>query len=630
MKNHPRKALKLLKRDAIAIFNVKSISVILSNIFTAAVSYVLSFAIRFDFSIPENVIQMFWDTLPLAILIFTGVFFIFGLFKSVYKYASLNDMTRIVYGVSASVILLYVFQMLFFHIHGFPKSVLVIYFMVMLLLVGTLNMSGRIIHNVRRSIFGIKDANRLLIVGAGEAGYMILCDIMGMAVSEYIPIGFIDDNEKKIGKTINGIPILGTIQEMPKIVADYRIDDVFITIPSAGSELMRRIINICRNLKVRISTIPRLDDIIHGKTFLRDVRKIELLDLLKREPVHVDTQKMEEFIRGKVVMITGAGGSIGSELCKQTAKLGPKLLVLYDISECNLYNIENDLISDYPALKTVSILADIADKGRIEKVLLEHKPGIIFHAAAHKHVPMGERNPLETIFTNLIGTITIEDAAAKYGVEKFILISTDKAVNPIGVMGASKRAAELITQIFNTKSRTSFSVVRFGNVLGSSGSIVPFFEKQILRGGPITVSDPNVSRYFMTSSEAGRLILQAVTISAGGEIFVLDMGNPVKILNLAKDMITLSGLEPEKDIKIKITCLRPGDKLAEELFSANEKPELTSHEKIIMIKPASADIEKIEKNLELIRFAIHQKREREAVHLLKEIVPEYTISQMWR
>ncbi|WP_415300723.1 polysaccharide biosynthesis protein, partial [Clostridium perfringens] len=447
----------------------------------------------------------------------------------------------------------------------------------------------------------ISNLEKILIIGAGSCGQLIIEEVRKQNPIKQKVIGVIDDNPSKIGTYLRGIKILGNRNKIIAISEEKNVDLILIAMPSVDGKVKKEIIEICQSTRAKVKIIPGMYELIGGKVSLNRMRDIDLRDLLGREEVILDKQGIKDYIENKVVMVTGGGGSIGSELCRQIAKFSPKLLLILDIYENNAYELENEIISNFKNLKEKVLIASVREEKRLENIFNEYKPQVIFHAAAHKHVPLMERNPEEAIKNNVIGTLNVAECAHKYGAERFVLISTDKAVNPTNVMGASKRMCEMIIQAIDKNSNTEFVAVRFGNVLGSNGSVIPLFKKQIAKGGPVTLTHKKITRYFMLIPEAAQLVLQAGAYAKGGEIFVLDMGNPVLIYDLAKDLIKLSGFEPEIDIKIEITGLRPGEKLYEELLMDEEGLRKTSHEKIFIAKPGEYDFEMLKLGINALK-----------------------------
>lgn len=471
------------------------------------------------------------------------------------------------------------------------------------------------------------ERKNLLIIGAGEAANEIIKTVKNTMKGYYNIVGLIDDNPNKMNYAISGIKILGTRDDIAEICKQYKVDVIFFSISNIDNKNKKEILNICQETGVKIRVLPSIADIIKNKSLLQNLRDVEIEDLLGREPITLANENIGELIKGKSILVTGGGGSIGSELCRQIAKFNPSRLIIFDIYENNLYNIEMELKQNHydEKFEIVAIVGSVRDKKRLEQVFKKYNPYLVFHAAAHKHVPLMEVSPLEAIKNNVFGTYNVANYADKYSVKRFILISTDKAVNPTNIMGATKRMCEMIIQAFNQKSKTEFAAVRFGNVLGSNGSVLPLFKKQISAGGPVTVTHKEITRFFMTIPEAVSLVLQAMSYAKGGEIFVLDMGEPVKIYDLAVSLIKLSGLEPNVDIEIKITGLRPGEKLYEELLMSEEGLTKTSHDKIFIGQPSSITYEQLLIKLEKLKEIIQD----ESISIgkikstMKQVVPTY-------
>ena len=464
---------------------------------------------------------------------------------------------------------------------------------------------------------------RFLIVGAGNAGEALLREIHRMAVVEYEVVGFIDDDPNKKGTNIHGIPVLGPVDQLSKICKEHNIEEIAIAIPSASHSERMRIVRVCEGIKIKFHTVPSITDIASGKLRVSQIREVDINDLLGRESVQLDLDLIEEFAKDKTILVTGAGGSIGSEMCKQLCNFEPKLLLLIEQAENPLFYIERELSRKFPSVNTKAIICDITDKIRVNEIFEKYEPQVVIHAAAHKHVPLMEINSGEAIKNNIVGTQTVADAADNFHATNFVMISTDKAVNPTSIMGSSKRIAEMYIQDLSTTSITQFVTVRFGNVLNSEGSVVPIFKKQIEQGGPVTVTHPEMERYFMTIPEASQLILQAATMGKGGEIFVLDMGKPVKIIDLAKTLITLSGFIPNEDIEILITKPRPGEKLFEELRIEGEDMQRTRHPKISIWNNIPMDRVILRNGIsELVNIATTQNYE-QIVQKIRELIPEY-------
>lgn len=468
-------------------------------------------------------------------------------------------------------------------------------------------------------------ANNLLIIGAGMGAREIIIAIKNNMRDKYNIVGIIDDDISKINHYILGIKVLGTRYDIPKIAKEKNVDLIFFAINKIDAVSRRKILEICQETGVKTRVLPTTEEVINKQGAMNSLRGVQIEDLLGRDPVHLDNKNINSLIKNKTVLVTGGGGSIGSELCRQIVKYDPKRLVILDIYENNLYDIEMELRAEYPKLNLEAIVASVRDKARLNNVFETYKPEIVFHAAAHKHVPLMEKSPLEAIHNNVFGTYNVVNCADEYGVEKFVLISTDKAVNPTNIMGASKRVCEMIVQAKNKVSKTEYVAVRFGNVLGSNGSVIPLFKKQIERGGPVTVTHKDITRFFMTIPEAVQLILQAVTYAKGGEIFVLDMGEPVKIYDLAVSLIKLLGYEPNVDIPIEITGLRPGEKLYEEILMSEEGLTSTKHDKIFISKPMHMEMTELEEKLNILKeLEYNEKYSNENIkNVMKEVVPTY-------
>lgn len=471
------------------------------------------------------------------------------------------------------------------------------------------------------------ERKNLLIIGAGEAANEIIKTVKNTMKGYYNIVGLIDDNPNKINYAISGIKILGTRDDIAEICKQYKVDVIFFSISNIDNKNKKEILNICQETGVKIRVLPSIADIIKNKSLLQNLRDVEIEDLLGREPITLANENIGELIKGKSILVTGGGGSIGSELCRQIAKFNPSRLIIFDIYENNLYNIEMELKQNHydEKFEIVAIVGSVRDKKRLGQVFKKYNPYLVFHAAAHKHVPLMEVSPLEAIKNNVFGTYNVANYADKYSVKRFILISTDKAVNPTNIMGATKRMCEMIIQAFNQKSKTEFAAVRFGNVLGSNGSVLPLFKKQISAGGPVTVTHKEITRFFMTIPEAVSLVLQAMSYAKGGEIFVLDMGEPVKIYDLAVSLIKLSGLEPNVDIPIEITGLRPGEKLYEELLMSEEGLQTTAHNKIFIGKPSDITYEQMLKKLGKLEEIIQNENisVNKIKDTMKQVVPTY-------
>lgn len=608
--------------------------IVLTHIIAFAVSLLFSFLLANNMQLKYSwLVNQYPSMLLFLCVIKLAIFGIFRQYSGWWRYVGISDLMGI---LRASLISTLIAVILWFFIvlridsvrREFASLADVAQAVFLLDMAGTfLIMAGlRIATRLYYEEFRTIESGRLkpfLIIGAGNAGEALLREIQRMSVAEYDVIGFIDDNPAKQNLSIHGISVLGTVDQLPEICKKYDIEEVAIAMPSATHQQLRRVVQACEGTKIRFRTVPSITDIASGKFKVSQIRDVEINDLLGREVVQLDLDLIEAFAKDKTILVTGAGGSIGSEMCRQLCLFGPKLLLLVEQVENPLFFIERELRDKFPQLNIKAIICNITDKVRIEEIFDRYKPQVIIHAAAHKHVPLMELNPGEAIKNNIIGTRNVADTADKYGALNFVMISTDKAVNPTSLMGSSKRIAEMYIQNLNTKSKTHFITVRFGNVLGSNGSVVPIFKEQIARGGPVTVTHPEMKRYFMTIPEASQLVLQAATMGQGGEIFVLDMGEPVKIVDLARELITLSGFKPGEDIKIEFTGLRPGEKLFEELSIKGEDMLQTRHPKIAVWKNIPTDGEKLHHGIqELTAVAQTQNREK-IVQKVKELVPEY-------
>ena len=506
---------------------------------------------------------------------------------------------------------------------NFPRSTIFISYILVFILCGAIRFSKRIYLNIKGR-GGKANKERTLIVGAGDAGEQILRNISSSKINPYLPVGFVDDSPIKRGVKIHGIKVLGKIQDIPHIVKNHQIKQLIIAIPSAGDNFIKKAVELGRQAGLyKIKIVPSVFAIIKSQLSLKNLKDVDVSNLLGREPISLDKSQVENFIRDKRVLITGAAGSIGSELSRQVAKFNPSLLVLLDQDETGIFNVESEIKKNFSGLDIKSFVADIKDEIKIRNVFSSLKPQIIFHAAAYKHVPLMEMQPDQAVKNNIFGTEILVKASLQSDVEKLVFISTDKAVNPISVMGATKRIGEMICQAYNQKNQTKFISVRFGNVLDSRGSVIPIFREQIRRGEEVTVTDPEMKRYFMLNSEACLLVMQAGAMGQGGEVFVLDMGKPIKILNLAKEMIKQSGYKPDKDIPIVFTGIRPGEKLFEEILTAEEGTVVTQNQKIFIAKMSDVNFNAIKEDLNKLRNILYKGNSKEIIAGLKNITPYY-------
>ncbi len=599
------------------------LAIFLSQTILLTLTYFFSFFLRLDLSLNEPYLSVFLQTLPVVLIVKLAVFSYFRLFRGWWRYVGLSDLLDIIKAAAVSTPIIYAVVHL---THGFtyyPRSVFIIDPILTVFVIGGTRFAVRInTEHTRRYIAH----SATIIVGAGQAGSTIARELKTNQRLDYAPIGFVDDDPTKKGVRIQGIKVLGSTGELPGIITENEVAHVLIAIPSATGRQIQRIMDICRKCSVDFKTLPALGDIINGTASLGQVRNVRVEDLLTRKPVRLDLGRIRSKFQGKSVLITGAGGSIGSELSRQIAGFGPGRLVLYERAESDLHQVTLDLKESFPELNVTPVIGDILDVNRLREVMADYRPNSVFHAAAYKHVPMMEQNCFQAVTNNVFGTYNVALTARQSGVEDLVLISSDKAVNPSNVMGVTKRVAELLLLGLQHQS-TRYVSVRFGNVLGSKGSVVPMFEQQIAARKPVTVTDPEAKRYFMTVSEAVQLVLQASTMGNGGEIFVLDMGEPIKVVDLARDLIRLSGLEPETDIQIVYTGLRPGEKLFEELKLDGEGIKPTSHEKIRVLDGGEVGFDQMRGWLDSLAALVAAKNMHGLLSKLREIVPEYTPSK---
>lgn len=562
--------------------------VILSHVLIAGLCYYFGFLLRFDGKIPPREFGIFLTTLPLAVLFKFLSLLYFRLHQGLWRYASLDDLLLLLKACTLSTTA-FIIAVIFTYGHGFPRSVFVIDWILSLLAFGGIRLSYRVFKELtpkhdRKNTPG----RRTLIIGAGNDGETALRDLRRSSGHTHKVVGFLDDDLLKHGMTIHGVPVLGTTKDAVAIMKAEEIQEVLFAIPSLSKHYIREIVQQCGGQNIRFRLLPSVRDIVSGKVEVQHVRNVEVEDLLGREPIQLNRDRVFHNVRGKSVLITGAGGSIGSELARQVASYEPSRLVLFDLAETALFEIDNELAAQYPRLSRKIVLGDITNQDHVESAFQKYAPAIIYHAAAYKHVPLMEAHPIRAVHNNTFGTKLVAETAIKYDAEQFLLISTDKAVHPKSVMGATKRCAEMVLATAATYS-TKMLTVRFGNVLGSSGSVIPLFRRQIAAGGPVTITHPDATRYFLTIPEAVELVLQAGAIGKGGEIFLLEMGDPIRIVDLAKNMIELSGLTVGEDIKIEYIGLRPGEKLHEELVIDGETVDHTVVPKVLVHKPQAID-----------------------------------------
>jgi FlaA1/EpsC-like NDP-sugar epimerase len=572
------------------------------------------------------------------------IFYYFDLYRGMWRYTSISDLFNIIKAASISSFLIVSIIVFWTRFVGYPRSVFIIDWCLTVLLISGFRLGIRLYFElvseqkpwdiVSRTLFGSlrkerHDRKNLLIIGAGDCGEKIYREIRDNARLRYNVVGFLDDDKAKRGMKIHAIPVVGQIEDIKDITKKLSADEALIAIPSTSSQQMRRIVNLCKDSGIEFQTIPGMGELINGKVTVSAIREVAYRDLLGREAIKLDEARIGAYIKGRSVLVTGAGGSIGSELCRQICRFQPKKIVLYERAETPLYELQLELRQNFGDVEIIVQLADVRDRSQLEKAFEVSQPHAVFHAAAYKHVPMLELQPWKAVKNNIQGARNLVDMSNAFGVERFVFVSTDKAVRPVNVMGATKRVTEMLAQGQNDcdVTNTRYMIVRFGNVVGSVGSVVPLFKRQIEKGGPITVTHPEMTRYFMTIQEACQLILQAGSMGEGGEIFLLEMGTPIKIVDMARDLIRLSGFEPDVDINIEYIGLRPGEKLYEELITEGEGVIPTSHEKIMVLKGKECNLEVLNGKIDDL---VHLAREQDAEKIkkrLQEIVPEYKPAQ---
>lgn len=610
------------KRLNLSLMFLLDALIIFISIFTA-------YYLRFGRNLTYSYVEVFLYMVPFVIAGKIAVLYFFGFYRNMWKYAGIYELINLFIALSISngivIIAIYMGRLMV------PRSIYVMTLFIEIFLFGISRFSPKIFRRISINdiafFFSKGKFRKVMIVGAGEAGSILIQEYLDNPRMRIKPICLIDDDAGKQGMYISGIPVVGNRKDIAACAAEYSIDEIIIAIPSAKASDIRSIIEECRKTGCGLKILPGIGELHELKDDVREVlvrkiRSVDVNDLLGRDRVKLDETEVSSYIKGKTVLITGAGGSIGSELSRQVARYNPLKMILLDINENNLYSLEDELNYSYPDVDKCFVIASVQDKDRIDGIFGEYLPQVVFHSAAHKHVPLMEYSPGEAIKNNVFGTLNVVRASENYGAEKFILISSDKAVNPANVMGATKRICEMMVQAYNSVSKTDFAAVRFGNVLGSSGSVIPLFKKQIERGGPVTVTHPDIIRYFMTVTEAVQLVLQSAAMAKGGEIFVLDMGEPVKIDKLARDLIRLSGFEPDRDIEIKYTGLRPGEKLYEELLITELNVDKTCKEKIFVEKPLKHDLSRLINDIIELEHVVNGDIGQIKL-ALKKIVPTY-------
>lgn len=605
-------------KDFITKIYSKRILILIDMILLNLALYV-SFVLRFDTVEPW---RYQFGFIPVITIIGIGSFYISNLYNRLWKYASIGELKSIVKN-AAFINILFMTYTYFFQI-DLPRSIPLINFMLIIFTLGGFRFALRILKDYLDHSRETQPESNVLIIGAGDAAEMIIREMHKHPELNKHITGLIDDDPEKRGLEIHGIEVIGNRYDIPDVISNNNIDEVIIAIPSAPGSDIKEVYKLAsRDSSVSVKTVPGMYEILQDEVNISQLREVKVEDLLRRDPVELKTDKISSYIEGKRVLVTGGGGSIGSELCRQVARFNPQQVIIFDIYENNAYLLQRELRERYPELNIFTAIGDVRDPDKLNYLFARFKPDVVFHAAAHKHVPLMENNPGEAVKNNIFGTRNVAMMADRYGAEKFVLISTDKAVNPTNVMGATKRVAEMVIQDFDNRSMTDFAAVRFGNVLGSCGSVVPIFKNQIAEGGPVTVTHKEVTRYFMTIPEAVQLVMQAGSISDGGEVFVLDMGEPVKIIDLARDLISLSGLEPEVDIDIEITGLRPGEKLYEELMSDSENNEATEHQRIFISNLAERPDCKLMNEIDKFWDLIDRDNNNKLIAMLKSLVKTY-------
>lgn len=608
---------------------------ILLDVVLINISILFAYLLRFDGdlkSMPNEIINNILYVFIAATVVKIVSFALFKLYNSLWRYASIHEMINIVGAafVGNVIIMSCVFILRVLEDRGtviievtVPASIFIMAFLIDIFLIGGFRFAYRVFRRVLKGeVIRLKNYKRVLIIGGGNAGAIIISELKRHTELNSIPVAIIDEDSYKIGKEINGVPIVGSNKDIVDVIIKKKIDEAIIAIPSAANKVINEIYNECSKTDCKVKILPSVAQLIDETVVMQKVRDVNIEDLLGREPVNLDVEGISSYIANQVVLVTGGGGSIGSELCRQIASFKPRQLVILDNYENNAYDIQNELLYQYPDLNLVTIIANIREKHRMDSIFKKYRPNVVFHAAAHKHVPLMEMNPTEAIKNNVFGTFNVAECADKFGARRFVLISTDKAVNPTNIMGATKRIAEMIIQAINKHSKTEFVAVRFGNVLGSNGSVIPLFKKQIEQGGPVTVTHPEVTRFFMTIPEAVQLVIQAGAMAKGGEIFVLDMGQPVKIYDLARNLIKLSGFEPDEDIKIEFSGLRPGEKLYEELLMDEEGLKSTANHKIFVAQPVFTDLALLKREIDRLKEIIMTDADG-VMNYVQMIVPTY-------
>jgi FlaA1/EpsC-like NDP-sugar epimerase len=617
------------------------IIILLADLLLVGFAWCFAYLLRFNFEIPLTHSGLLTRFLPLIVLIKIVTFYFFDLYRGMWRYTSLTDFFDIIKAASASSLMILAVILYTHRFVGFARSIFIIDWGLTVFLISGLRLSIRLFFwlgsgdetarlNLKRffklSLGRTSETKRLLIIGAGDSGEKIFREIQDNPRLQYNVIGFLDDDAEKVGMQLHGVPILGSTSEIKSISLNMKANEILIASPSATGRQMRNIISNCEESGIPFKTVPGIGELINGKVTVKAIRDVSYEDLLRREVIRLDEDRIGAYLENARILVTGAGGSIGAELCRQICRFRPARVILFERAESPLYEFNQELKASFPEIKIIPLLADIRDRAQLSHAFSEYRPQVVFHAAAYKHVPVMEVQPWKAIKNNIIGTRNVIDISCQYGVERFVFVSTDKAVRPTNIMGATKRVAEMLVQCQSgcERSDVPFVIVRFGNVVGSVGSVVPLFRKQIEKGGPITVTHPEVTRYFMTIPEACQLILQAGAMGGGGEIFILDMGTPIRIDDMARDLIRLSGFEPEEDISIEYVGLRPGEKLYEELITEGEGVVPTSHEKIMVLRGQVCDERVLNGKIDELKELAYDQKAKEIKEKLQEILPEYS------
>lgn len=611
-----------------------------AGLFTVAL--LTAYLLRFDFSFSGPHIRQMLGLLPLAVALKLGFFFFSGLYRGMWRYTGLFDLWRIARAIFLAESVLALSVALSTHFQGYPRSIFILDPMLAFLLACTARALTRTLHELSKrkgkwtnpllpNVFCTpQPGSRAFILGADDESASMAKEIQESGASGRCLVGFVDDDPKRIGRHIHGLQIFGPLSDLGELMLKAQVEELLVSASRNLSSQARPIMKACETARVRIKKLPALSDIVAGKVSIKELRDVRYEDLLGRDEVRLDEAGVKSYLQDKVVLVTGAGGSIGSELCRQIRRFSPRQMILFDAGEANLYNIEMELLHKHAFTRYITVLGQVQDEALVEGIFATHQPQVVFHAAAYKHVPMLEVNPWQAVTNNILGSQIVMAASARFDAERFVLVSTDKAVRPTNVMGASKRVAELLMRGFSGQ-KTKFMAVRFGNVLGSSGSVIPLFRRQIESGGPVTVTHPDVTRYFMTIPEAAQLIIQAGALGLGNEIFVLKMGNPVRVADLAKDLILLSGKDPA-EVKITFTGLRPGEKLYEELITDGEDVLETGHEKITVLRAGQSEEDikgTLAKSVEALNQAAKEFDGLLIKNLLSDLLGEYVPDKKW-